>query len=51
MIKGLIFNYIMTDANPVLENSLDVFLGLITTTTNFHRTIANIKIQTFECAE
>jgi len=45
MVKSLIFNDIMKDANLVRENYLDARLGLITSTTNFHKTIANIKFK------
>jgi hypothetical protein len=43
MVKNLIFNDIVKDANLVCENSLDVFLGPTTTTIDFYKNIANIK--------
>jgi hypothetical protein len=41
----------MKDANLVHENSLNVIFGPLTTTIDFHKTITNIKSQTFECVE
>jgi len=51
MVKSLIFNDIVKDANLVHEKSLDALFSLVTTTIDFHKKIANIKFQTFECIE
>jgi hypothetical protein len=48
MVKSLIFNDIMKDANLVHENSLDAIFSPATATIDFHRKIANITFQTFE---
>jgi hypothetical protein len=51
MVKSLIFNDIMKDANLVRENYLDACLGLITSTTKFPQNNSKHQIQTFECVE